>query len=318
MPNLAYILPGGAKAGSALVRAALDGGADGTPILIHWGNVRLGLGYLAGGRVEVVLSRPLAADDIIQASVSEQGTQAGPPVRVLGTGAVLGPWVTPTEIQVTEDNGQVLNYPAVAFQSQYGYLPASVENTEGLSTLTYPEFVPLPVNPVMFDLNAERQGGQTTVTVANVRNQRGGILTRWSGETNWGNVLSKAFTVAGTYTVEVKGSQNTDAEAVNRQLAVTIQTPPPAAPAPDARIAFYSWRNFGSQVYLFVNTTVEIQAQCPQSSDPSWREGVVYDNAYQREVLFENVPNGAVSVTIRVRGETNPAKYVTMNFTKFF
>ncbi|WP_234733398.1 hypothetical protein [Tellurirhabdus bombi] len=297
----------GAKAGSTQVKVTRTA-ANGTGIFVYRGALLLGSASLVAGVALVNLATPLATGDVIQASVTSKGNQCGNPVTVVANPIKVTGWKSATEVNVVQENGQQLTMPVSQFVQMYGYQPASVFDSIGTNAVLQPEYVPAEVCPIAFDLNTEKQAGQTVLTVTNVQNTKGGTLISWN-EGPYSNTIAQTYTEATAVTIDVKGADDTT--PLRRSIAVAILEATPE----NGSITGLSWKS--DSIRRGFNAIAHCQNQLQfrlEGFDFAWRDAIFYPPT-QNEQIYHPVPNGSYTLWAREKGDSAEANWMSLTFT---
>lgn len=282
--------------------------ADGTSILLFRGESQIGAGLLASGVCTIAVVS-LTEGDVIYASVTEKGNRCGRPVVVTTSSIRLSGWKTPTELNVVFPDGTTLAMPVDQFEQEFGFRPASIFDPEGTAAIIYPEYeTPSAVTdlPIQFDLLINQKFGETQIFVQNVRNTKGSILVRFNGG-SWGNTLSITSVVAANITIDVRGEDDTEFES--RTVAVTISS----VTVNQYDISYVIGYGVNS-VSLKAHNMTSLQFRL-EGFNVNWYDGSVYDiNRWEK--TFEPVPAGNYIGWVRPSGDTNPAHWSKIEFTK--
>lgn len=233
----------GAVSGSVTIGVRCNE-ANGTTVVVSRGIWQLGTATLAGGVATVSLSQPLATGDVIQASVTEIGNQAGISVVVVDSEVEVTGWRTATEVEIRQSDGTLLAMPVDLFFQNYGYMPAGVEDPAGTREILLPEFDSPGAGEIGFDLTVTKVAGTTTVSIVNAFNILGTLLVKW-GSAGWSSTNTVNYTASQSVEVRVRGSSNPVDKYASRTIAVDVlpssggsTTPDPPPPPPTVDFGF--------------------------------------------------------------------------------
>lgn len=280
--------------------------ANGTVIVLYRGEYKVAQGVLTNGSV-VIAVPPLAKGDILQASVTERGNQAGLPVLVLDTTDKPTGWRIPQTVKISD----TVTLTAAQYEGQYGEKPAAVYDPALLLAIVEPdpESVEQPTTftgPILFSIRTEQSVGSTTVTVSNVVNQQGNALIRWAPNESFGNSWSRSFTQNATITIDVKGEGDT--QPVSQTINVTVFSPSTSTPTASDIVAI-SYRLFNENTYIRVNLNSLKGLECRLDGFTStWQTCIFYGTDYQ-EATFLAVPRGTYTAMVRVAGDTDSSRW---------
>ena len=297
----------GAYTRSELVTVTVAG-AGAVSVVVCRGEFVLGTAVTVGGVAQVAVP-PLAAVDIIQASVTERGNQAGVPVRVLPNPSEQSGWVIPKTLTVTNLYGGTTTLTREQYIAQYGDVPGALFDPIGAGAVGVPpEYDTKPGVELGFDVEQVQQAGSTTLRV--VPRNGEGILVGWNGAVP-GSAAPLTVTTSGNVTVAVV-RDNAPAQPLSRLLPVVVLPAPtaPSTPAP-GDITSAAWRNYGNgYIRAMINCPKPCEAQLV-GYDSSWKVGTAREPTFIEVDWSGPVPNGTYTCNCRVVGETNPANYVS-------
>ncbi|GAB4023284.1 hypothetical protein GCM10028808_73250 [Spirosoma migulaei] len=304
-------ITGGAYASSVLVNVAADVD-NGTTIVVCRGEFVVGSGLVTDGTANVVVT-PLASGDIIQASVTERGNQAGIPVRVDVNPLSATGWVKPDMLETTLEDGTVLNVPADAYAESFGEVAGAIYDpvTAG-ATLLPADYDKEPLIELGFDLETTQQAGTTTIRVVPRGNE--GLLVGWNGASPT-SPAALVLTTSATITVAVERDDNPGI-ILNRSLSVIVLPEPtyPSAPAA-GDIKSSCWRNYGNGfIRAMINCLKPCEAQLVGYSS-TWIPAITRETNFQEADWSGPVPAGTYTCNIRVVGEEDSANYYTYLIT---
>lgn len=296
----ANIVSGAFDGSTSLLIAA--GVNNGVVIVVYRGDWVLGSGVAESGMVTVPVTR-LATGDVIQASVTERGNQAGIPVTVQPSSVEATGWLTPLTVRVTGPDGEVTEYSAADYLATFGEKAGDFYDPlqSGLSVLPA-DYDRQPITELGFDVEQVQQPGTTTLRV--LPRTAGGLLVGWNGATP---TTPAPFTVTASGTVNVRVLRDDAVGELTRTVSVNVL--PGSAATPSAGdITSAAWRLFGSsEILVFINSSKPCEVLIAgYSSD--FVPATFYGFKYQ-DINFAPVPGGTYTCRVRVIGETNPANY---------
>lgn len=204
----------------------------------------------------------------------------------------------------TDANSNKVGFSVYSF---YGPIPISY-NTPA-RTLT--QVVTTTAAGIGFNLVVNQGVSSSTLTVSGITGITGTALIDFGS--GFGNATTATYTASTSVTVRVKGSGDADAAAASRTLSVSVGAISSSATV-DSRLAFYSWRDLGDGTagFLRIHLNCAVAAQCKLSTASTWQDMISYGPAYQ-EGQFSPIARGAVTVQIRIAGETDNTKWASMS-----
>lgn len=275
-------------------------------IVLYRGDNLIAQGTLANGAVVLAVA-PLAKGDIIQASVTERGNQAGLPVLVSESADRLTGWRTPQTVKLSDTE----TITAAEYEARFGERPAATYNPALVVGVVAPDpetiqTTAVVVAAILFDLSVIQQVGSTTVTISNVLNQLGNALVRWASTESYGNAMSRSFTQSSTVTIEVKGENDTT--PMSRTVNVPVFAPATTTPG-GANDIPVSYRLFNDNNYIRVNLNSLKGCECKLDGfSANWQACAFYGTDYQ-EATFNPVPLGTYTAIVRVAGDADSSRW---------
>lgn len=286
--------------------------ANGTTVVVYRGEFLIGSGVVTTGIASVSVP-PLSIGDIIQASVTERGNQAGIPVRVIADALAASGWLEPLTVKVTGQDGTTTVVSADVYESTYGETPGAVyDPLAGGQTRLPDDYDKAPTVELGFDLSIIQQAGSTSVRV--IPRNGEGLLVGWNGAAPSSPAPLNLLASANVSIAVVRDNDPT--KTITRTIGITVLPAPtsPSTPAAgDIMAAGYQLMGNGF-IRARINSNKPCEAQL-EGYSTDWKPGISYGPQYQEVDWPGPVPSGIYTVHCRVIGETNVANYTNFIIT---